>query len=266
MIDRRRLQAAMEIIAPPLLLGLALATLYAAGRADLEEYRRFLLPTFADLWTGALASPEARSELMRAAGATALIAVGGLAISVPLGLVIGALMFRSRFLERATYPYLIALQAIPVLAIVPLLQSLLGYGYAPKTIIVALFTLFPIPTAFLFGLKSVDPAILELFRLRDARWGQTFIKAALPASLPSLFTGLRIAASLAIIGAIVSELFFISGDGGLGQLIVNAKLDFQYELMYAALIVGSLMSIAVVAGFSVIGRLLFAHWHVTAQR
>jgi NitT/TauT family transport system permease protein len=254
----------LALVGPPLLLGLALAGLYGWGRSGLEDYRRFLMPGLRDLWSGAFADPAVLAELGRAALETAKIALVGLAISIPMGLAIGMLAFRWRWAERAVFPYMVALQAIPILAIVPLLQSLLGFGFLPKVLIVTLFTFFPIPTTLLLGLRSVEPGVLDLFRLQGASWRTTLIKAALPAATPSLFAGLKIAAGMAVIGAIVSELFFVSGDGGLGQLLINAKIDFQFEKLYAGLIVSSAMSIAVYLAFGALGRRLFAHWHPSA--
>jgi NitT/TauT family transport system permease protein len=249
---------------PPLLLGLLLAALYAYGRAGLEEYRRFLMPGPGEIWEGAFASEMVRAELLRAAGVTAQIALTGLAISIPGGMLLGIMMFRSYWIERAVSPYLVILQSIPVLAIIPLIQSLLGFGFVPKVLIVALFTFFAIPTTLLLGLKSLDKGINELFRLEGASWSTTLVKAGIPSALPSLFAGIRISASLAVIGAIVSELFFVSGDGGLGQMLVNSKIDFLYEQMYAALIVSAVMSIGVYLFFGWLGDRLFSHWHDSA--
>lgn len=259
---RRRWTRVLAIV-PPLLLGIVLAALYLYGRHALEDYRRFLMPSPGELWEGAFASPAVRAELLRAAWVTARIALSGLAISIPVGIVLGVLMFRSLWIERAVSPYLVALQSIPVLAIIPLLQSLLGFGFLPKVLIVALFTFFAIPTTLLLGLKSLDPGIRDLFRLEGASWFTTLRKAGLPFALPTLFAGLRISASLAVIGAIVSELFFVSGDGGLGQMLVNAKIDFLYEQMYAALIVSAAMSMGVYLLFGWLGQRLFAHWHMS---
>lgn len=262
--SRGRAVALLVAILPALLMGVLLAALYIYARSGLEEYRRFLMPGPRALWEGSFASADVRAELWRAAKVTAGIALAGLAISIPVGMLLGVLMFRSLWIERAVSPYLVALQSIPVLAVIPLLQSLLGFGMLPKVLIVALFTFFAIPTTLLLGLKSLDPGIRELFRLEGAGWGTTLLKAGIPFALPSLFAGLRISASLAVIGAIVSELFFISGDGGLGQMLVNAKIDFLYEQMYAALIVSAAMSMGVYLFFGWLGRRVLRHWHESA--
>lgn len=250
---------------PPLAVAVLLAFLYTYGREGLEDYRRFLMPTAGELWAGGFGSAPVRAELWRAAGVTAAIALSGLGVSIPFGMLLGVLMFRSAWIENAISPYLVVLQSIPVLAIIPLIQSLMGFGFLPKVLIVALFTFFAIPTTLLLGLKSLDAGIRDLFRLEGAGWGTTLIKAGLPFALPSLFAGLRIAASMAVIGAIVSELFFVSGDGGLGQMLINAKVDFLYEQMYAALIVSAAMSMGVYLLFGWLGNRLFAHWHMSAS-
>jgi NitT/TauT family transport system permease protein len=265
---RRRASPPARLVAalsPPLLMGAALCVLYIWGQSRLETYRRFLMPGAGALWEGGFGSAAVRAELFRAATVTAEIALAGLAISIPVGMGLGVLMFRSRFMERALQPYLVALQSVPVLAIIPLLQSLLGFGFLPKVLIVALFTFFAIPTTLRAGLKSIDPGVLDLFRLQGAGWWTTLRKAGLPSALPSLFAGLKISASMAVIGAIVSELFFVSGDGGLGQMLINAKIDFQYEAMYSALIVSSAMSIAVYLAFNWLGRSLLSAWHPAEQ-
>ena len=257
--------AVLQQLGPPLMLGALLALLYAWAQSGLEPHRKFLMPGWAALWEGAFSSHAVVAELWRCALETGRIALTGLGISIPIGIGIGVLAFRWRFAERAVFPYLVALQSIPILAIIPLLQALLGFGFLPKVLIVALFTFFAVPTTLLLGLKSLEPGILDLFRLQGASWGVTLLKAGLPSALPALFAGLRISAGMAVIGAIVSELFFVGGEGGLGQMLINAKLDFQYEQMYAALIVSSLMSIGVYLFFSWLGRRLFAHWHPSAD-
>lgn len=249
---------------PPLLLGLALIGLYLYGRSRLPAHRRFLMPAPAQLWQEAFGLASVRQELLVRLAFTAQIAFLGLLASVVIGMALGILMFRYRWLERAAYPYLVALQSVPILAIVPLIQTALGFGVGPKVLIAFIISFFPIPTTLLLGLKSVDVGLLDLFRLQQAGWLVTLRKVALPSAMPQLFAGFRIAAGLSVIGAIVGELFFRTGPGGLGQLLINAKHNFQYPLMYAALIVSSLLSIAVYLSFSWLGERLF-HWHESAS-
>ena len=246
---------------PPLAMGIAVVILYAAVRSGLPEHRQFLLPGADGMWQNAISNREFMAELGLRALTTIAIALSGLAISIPVGILLGILMFRYYVAEKAVFPYLVALQSIPIMAIIPLIQSALGFGFLPKVLIVALFTFFAIPTTLLLGLKSVDRNIIDLFRLQNAGWWVILKKAGLPSATPTLFAGLRIAGSMAVIAAIVSELFFLSGKGGLGQLLMNAKIDFKYEQMYAALLAASALSIGVYLGFNWLGNRLFAHWH-----
>lgn len=251
----------MAAVVPPLILGVGFFVLYAWIRSGLPEYRQFLMPSAGDMWNKAFSRPSVWAELGYRAGITMSIAVTGLAISIPIGMAMGIVMFRMRLLERAIFPYLVVLQSIPVLAIIPLIQSALGFGFLPKVLVVTIFTFFSVPTTLLLGLKSLDRGVIDLFRLAGASWGVTLLKAGLPSAAPALFAGLRISAGLAVIGAIVSELFFLSGSGGLGQVLMNAKLDFKYEEMYAALITSSALSISVYMFFLWLGNRLFAEWH-----
>jgi NitT/TauT family transport system permease protein len=253
-------------VLPPVLLGLVLVALYVWTRAQLPEHRQFLMPSAQGVWDMAFSIPAVRADLWQRALVTLTIALTGLSISIPIGIFLGVLMFRLRVMERATFPYLVALQSIPILAIIPLIQSALGFGFMPKVLIVALFTFFSIPTTLLLGLKSVDRGVIDLFRLQGASWWVMLLKAGFPSAAPSLFAGLRISAGLAVIGAIVSELFFLAGRGGLGQMLINAKIDFKYEEMYAALIVSSALSISVYLFFAWAGNRLFSEWHESGAR
>lgn len=253
-------------VVPPVLMGVLLLILYTLTRNSLEPHRQFLMPDAISLWTNAFGIAEVRWELLDRALTTITIAVVGMCVSIPIGMILGIVMFRFHVMERAFFPYLVALQSIPILAIIPLIQSALGFGFMPKVLIVALFTFFAIPTTLLLGLKSVDRGIIDLFKLQGVSWPVILRKAGLPSAAPALFAGLRISAGLAVIGAIVSELFFLAGRGGLGQMLINAKMDFKYEQMYAALIASSALSISVYLFFSWLGNRLFAEWHESGGR
>lgn len=259
-----RMRRLVALLLPPVVMGLMLLGLYAWTRWNLPPHRQFLMPSARDLWTQALSRPEVLAELWDRSLVTITIAVTGLGVSIPLGMAIGIVMFRWHVMERAVFPYLVALQSIPILAIIPLIQSALGFGFLPKVLIVALFTFFAIPTTLLLGLKSQDRGILNLFALQGASWGAMLWKAGLPAAAPALFAGFRISTGMAIIGAVTSELFFLAGRGGLGQMLINAKTDFKYEQMYAALIASSALSITVYLVFTWAGNRLFASWHDSA--
>lgn len=249
------------LLVPPVIVFALLLVAYAMARANLEPHRQFLMPSGTALWSEAFSRPEVRRELFDRALVTLGLAMAGLAVSIPIGILLAVAMFRALILERAMFPNIVALQAIPTLAIIPLIQTALGFGTLPKILIVAKFTLFAIPITLLLGLKSTDRDVINLFRLQGARWRTILFKACFPSAAPALFAGLRIAASLAVLSAIVSELFFLAGRGGLGQMIINSKIDFKYEQMYAALILSTLMSVAVYVAFTWLGHRLFSEWH-----
>ena len=128
-----------QSVLPPVVLGVALLALYAWVRSGLPEHRIFLMPSGVDLWDKAFSRPEVLAELAQRALVTLSIAAAGLACSIPIGVLLGMLMFRLVMMERAIFPYLVALQSIPILAIIPLIQAALGFGFLPKVLIVAMF-------------------------------------------------------------------------------------------------------------------------------
>ncbi|WP_113156841.1 ABC transporter permease [Nitratireductor sp. OM-1] len=259
--ERGTLGNLLMLLVPPLVLFGMFILLYAMVRANLEPHRQFLMPSGYELWDKAFGLSDVRWELLTRSLTTLGIALAGLCISIPVGILLGVIMFRATILERAMFPNIVAFQSIPTLAIIPLIQTALGFGTLPKVLIVAKFTMFAIPITLLLGLKSVDRGIINLFRLQGASWRKTLVKACFPSAAPALFAGLRIAASLAVISAIVSELFFLAGRGGLGQMIINSKIDFKYEQMYAALMTATFLSVCVYIAFTWLGHWLFSDWH-----
>ena len=251
----------IKVVLPPLIGFVLLLATYWYFHNRLAPNRKFLMPWFGDLWSKGLADGETNGELWDALKLTARVAFQGLAISILFGGLLGILMFRLRWLERMSYPFLVALQAIPVLAIAPLLQVGFGYGMWPKTLVCVIISFFPIPTTLLLGLRSVDKDQVDLFKMQGASWTTTLRKLALPSAMPSLFAGLRIAAGLSVIGAIVGELQFQGGADGLGAKLVEYRKEVHYEQMYAGLIWSSLLSIAVFVFFTWLGNRLFSHWH-----
>jgi NitT/TauT family transport system permease protein len=207
---------------------------------------------------------RAFKEILASTWLTTQLALFGLAVAAILGMALGMLMYWSRVLERAAYPYLVALQAIPILAIAPLMTVAFGYGFYSKAIVCVIIAFFPIPTSFLLGLRSVDREMVDLFSLAGAGPWTRFRKLALPNSLPALFTGFRISAGLSVIGAIVGELFFQQGRPGLGLRLYQYRTLVQYPKLYACLIWSSLLGIAVFVIFGWLGHRAVRSWHESA--
>lgn len=251
----------LPIVAPPLVMFALLLGVYQYFHMHLAKNRKFLMPAYSAIWEKGLADGKTNRELWGGLQLTARLAFQGLAISIILGCLLGVLMFRFRWLERANYPFLVALQSIPILAIVPLIQVAFGYGLFPKTLVCVIISFFPIPTTLLLGLRSVDQGMVNIFRLQGASWTTTLRKLALPNAMPTLFAGLRISSGLSVIGAIVGELFIRGGRDGLGSLLVEYRTEVRYEEMYAALVWSSLLSISVFVFFTFLGNRLFRSWH-----
>jgi len=152
-----------------------------------------------------------------------------------LGIALAAGIANSRFLERGIFPYVIVSNAVPIIAIVPLLNIWLGFGIATKVVIAAIITFFPIVTNTTRGLKAADERILDLMHSINATRRQIFFKVQLPSALPFVFAGFKIAASLALVGAVVGE--FYGADRGLGYLVITAATQLRTDLLFVAIFV-----------------------------
>ncbi|MFY1632334.1 ABC transporter permease [Solwaraspora sp. WMMB335] len=178
--------------------------------------------------------------LLHHAGVTLTTAMTGYAIAAATAVTLGAVLAMSRPLARALTPTLLVLSVLPKPALVPVLVIALGFGAGPKIVLVWLMCFLPITLATTAGLTTTPADLVELARsLTASRW-QTFVKVRLPAALPHLHSGLRIALPLALIGAVVSELF--GGLAGLGVVIQNAGT--RADLAFAAIAVLAAMSTA----------------------
>jgi NitT/TauT family transport system permease protein len=172
--------------------------------------------------------------LARHAAATMLEVALGLMIGSLFAMVFGYAIARSRVLDKALSPYLVASQAVPVVAIAPLLVIWFGPGLSSKVLICALIVFFPVLVNTVVGLRSVPSNLRDLMRsMRATRW-QTLRHLDIPAALPVFLGGLRIGATLAVIGAVVGE--FVGADRGLGFLINVARGQFDTALVFAAVL------------------------------
>ena len=159
----------------------------------------------------------------------------GFLVGGTFALVAGYALARSRLVERALSPYLVAAQATPVLALAPLIALWFGTGILAKVIICALIVFFPVAIVTMVGIRSVDPRLVEMMRSLRATRGQMIRVLEVPAALPSIFGGLRIGITLAVIGAIVGE--WAGGERGLGVLLNIARGGlFDIPLLFATLV------------------------------
>lgn len=168
--------------------------------------------------------------------AVTLLEIGlGLVLGVALGFVTGLGLAVSPLAGRLLTPVLVASQALPVFALAPLLVIWLGFGLASKVVMAALIIYFPVASALADGLQRTDPGLLDLARLAGAGRIRTLTLIRLPAALPSLVTGIRVAAVFAPIGAVIGE--WVGASRGLGLMMVQANARMQTDLLFAALVV-----------------------------
>lgn len=181
----------------------------------------------------------------------------GFALGALLGAASGLLLASFVTARRWLLPVFVVSQALPVFALAPLLVLWLGYGMASKVAMAVLIIYFPITAAFYDGLRRADPEMLDLVRLLGASRFDMIRFIRLPAALPSLASGLRVAASVAPIGAIVGE--WVGSSGGLGYLMLHANARMQVDLMFAALLVLAAMALVLYLAVDRLGRRL-APW------
>jgi len=183
------------------------------------------------------------SSLLFDNAATTLVEVLlGLLVAVVAGVGSALGMHLSRVLRDAAYPLLVASQAIPIVVLAPIFVLAFDYGIGPKLAIVALICFFPITVNVLDGLRSVEPELLKLLRSLGASRLVSLRKAELPASLPYFFSGLRVAATVSVIGAVFGE--WAGADEGLGRLVLLANNQLQTPRVYAGIVILTLMAVA----------------------
>ncbi|MGF1633276.1 MAG: ABC transporter permease [Phycisphaerae bacterium] len=199
-----------------------------------------------------------RQRLHTAVLETALAAAGGLALSTVIGLATGMLVAGSDLARRALYPYVVVLQTLPIIAIAPLLAIWVGYDLRSIVLTACLASLFPVVAASVAGLRSTDPALLDLFRLHQAGFVATLWKLRLPGALPQIFTGLRVAAGLSVIGAIVGE-FVLAG--GLGRRIIAAVSAGNEAVVFAAVILASGLGVMFFGLINLAAWLTLRRWY-----
>jgi NitT/TauT family transport system permease protein len=199
----------------------------------LGGYPAFILPSPGRVWTRALGA-WTDGLLLWHAGVTLTEILGGLGLGLPLALVLGYAMAKSRSLERLLSPYVIASQSVPIVALAPLLVIWFGTGRLSKVLVCALTIFFPMLVNTMVGVRSVDRDLRDLMRsLRATRW-QMLTQLELPSALPVLLGGLKVSVTLSVIGAVVGE--FVAADRGLGFLINVARGNFDTPLMFVALL------------------------------
>ena len=247
---------------PPLILGAGVIGLwYYISFGLLEEKRRFLLRPIHSVIDVGFLDGDNRTESLKALWSSTEVALIGLSIAISLGFILAILMSQAKFLERAIFPYMVTLQAIPILAIVPLISFWFGTGQRSRVVVCVIIALFPIIVNTLFGLQSAERGMHDLFSLHHANRFTRLRKLMFPAALPAIFAGLRISAGLSVIGAVVGDFFFGKGEAGIGQMLKKHANRLNGEELLACVILSSALGVLVFWIFGVLQDKAVGRWH-----
>lgn len=251
-------QAIQEYLPPALLIVLFLAVWQCA--TWLWRIEAYLLPS---PWRIVQAGVQARGLLSDHIQQTLRETLLGFAAALVSGLLLALAIDLSSFLRRALYPLLVVTQTVPIMAIAPLLVIWLGYTIWPKVIVVALVCFFPVVVTTADGLRSADPELLALLQAMGASRKQVFLKVRVPGALPSVFSGIKIAITYSVIGAIIGE--WVGASKGLGVFMLRASNSFRTDWVFVAIAISSLLSILLFLAVAVIERLALP-WYYTSAR
>jgi NitT/TauT family transport system permease protein len=230
----------------------------------------FTIPSFM------LPSPEAVAEaaktrfpdLLTSFAITAAAAAGGLFAAIPVGVMIAIVFAQSPWIRRMFYPYTILLQTVPIVAIAPLILMWIGSGVFSVGVIAFIICLSPIIANTTQGLISVERNLVDLFVMNNASRSQVMLHLRLPHALPSIFTGIRISAGIAVIGAITGELFAGSarvGVGGIGYAIQYAKSQLETDYLFALVVAATVLGFAFFFAVMFVEWLFLHKWHDSAR-
>ncbi len=220
---------------------------------------KFVLPSPGDV---ARVSWENWRMLAGSMFLTGSAAVLGLISSIVIGSLIAFGFSQSRFIQRSFYPYAIFLQTMPIVAVAPLIILWLDFGFQSVVVCSFIVSLFPIITNMTAGLTDVDENLLELFELNNASRLQVLLKLRVPNAVPSLVVGMRISAGLAVVGAIIGELYAGFGQEryGLGYLVQVTNMQLKTDYLMAAIMASALLGLIIFGVVGVIGNLATRHW------
>ena len=206
------------------------------------EIQRWLLPPPTIIFQELI---DSIGLLTRHAGITVVEIIMGFAVSLMIGVALASGIVWSRAMERSVYPIIIASQTIPIFTLAPLLIIWVGTDIMSKVIVVVLFTFFPLVVSLVTGLRSVDSESVDMFRTLGATNAQIFRKLMIPTALPNFFAGMKVAAVVSVIGAVIGE--WVGASGGLGWLMMLSGPQFQTARVFAAIVVLSVVAISLFA-------------------
>ena len=254
-----RLRKIARVVLPPLVFAIVVLTLWQ------------LYAVFGDIKESSLPKPtqvaqalwENREMLIENAWVTIKEILLGFTLAIIIGVSMALLIRSSKTAERAVYPWLVVSQMVPIPAIAPILVIWTGFDMRPKVLVIALVSFFPIAVNMIDGLRAADPELLNLLKTLKANAWQRFRKAQLPASLPFLFSGLKVAAAFSVIGAVFAE--WVGASEGLGYLVLVLNNQTATTDMFAVIVSLSMIGIGLFLIVSIVGRLLLPWYYESRE-
>jgi NitT/TauT family transport system permease protein len=233
---------------------IAVITLFGVWEGAVRFFgiREFLLPAPSAIWT---ATASVWATVLHHTLSTLGTVLGGFAASVLVSLPLAMLIASSPAISAALYPLLVVTQAIPKVALAPILIIALGANEVPRIIVTFLVAFFPLVVGTVAGLLATPPELIELGRACRAGRVQELLRIRLPFAVPFVFSGLKVAAALSVVGAVVAE--FVGADAGLGYLIQSSMAFFRTPLAFGAVVILALLGILLFQAVTLAERILF---------
>jgi len=260
-----------DFAGPVVVFILFIGVWYLLSTKLLPPQKRFLLPTphrvvNEGFFTWSAGTQRGLKPILLSLWDSMKIAMFGLFLTIIIGTTLATLMATRRWVERATWPYLVALQSAPILAMTPLIRALIDGIRLQRILVVVLIAFFPIVNNTLFGLLSVDKSQHELFSLHGASKFTRLMKLQFPAAMPNIFVGLRISAGLSVIGAVVGDFYFRQG----GVVGIGAQIDIYRGRLWgaeliASIILASVFGLMVFVLFGLLSKQAIGKWHTTTR-
>ena len=254
-----------RVLAPPAVVAAGvIGVWYLFTYFVLDRDQQFYLPPPHRVVKVGFLTWENLEQVLLGLWRTTQVTLVGLALAIVGGTAIAIVMSQARWIERSVFPYAVAVQAVPIVAISPLIGLWWGWDFNSQVVVTIIISIFPIITNTLFGLRSIEPSMHDLLTLHRAGRLTRLRKLQLPAALPAIFTGFRISAGLAVVGAVVGEFFFKGGSygsEGLGQLLFLFQDQLSGSKLVTGIVFSCLIGLVLFWFFGWVGRRLTSHWH-----
>jgi len=258
-IRRMRINRRISRVVPPVILVIALLAIWELA-VRWTGVPRWLLPSPSAI---VQAGWDSRGLLGPHIVQTSLETLVGFALALVVGIGLGFLIDYSTLLRNALYPLLVISQTVPTVAIAPLLVIWFGYGLLPKVLVVGLICFFPIVVSTADGLRSTDPDLVNLLRTMGASRREIFTRVRLPGALPSLYSGVRIAITYSVVGAILGE--WVGSSQGLGIFMLRATNSFRTDWVFVSIAITAVLSLALFGLVNLIEHATL-RWYYNAVR